>query len=100
MFDIHIHIHENKTTLKQLEKIMASIQELSDKVDALQVSLDLEQAAVASAISGLNQTISDLQALLVDGGTAEQRQALADKLDAIKADLEGTVADEPAVEPV
>lgn len=79
---------------------MASIQELSDKVDALQVSLDLEQAAVASAISGLNQTISDLQALLVDGGTAEQRQALADKLDAIKADLEGTVADEPAVEPV
>jgi hypothetical protein len=75
---------------------MASIQELSEKVDALQVSLDLEQEAVNNAIAGLSQTIADLQALIVDGGTAEQRQELADKLDAIKADLEGTVADEPA----
>ena len=94
MFDIHIHIND-----KNLKKIMASIQELSEKVDALQVSLDLEQEAVNNAIAGLSQTIADLQALIVDGGTAEQRQELADKLDAIKADLEGTV-DEGEVAPV
>jgi hypothetical protein len=94
MFDLHIHIND-----KNLKKIMASIQELSEKVDALQVSLDLEQEAVNNAIAGLSQTIADLQALIVDGGTAEQRQELADKLDAIKADLEGTV-DEGEVAPV
>lgn len=94
MFDIHIHIND-----KNLKTIMASIQQLSEMVDQLQQSLDLEQEAVSSAIASLEQTIADLQALIVDGGTAEQRQALADKLDVIKADLEGTV-DEGEVAPV
>lgn len=78
---------------------MASIQELSEMVDQLQQSLDLEQEAVSSAIASLEQTIADLQTLIVDGGTAEQRQELADKLAAIKVDLEGTV-DEGEVAPV
>ena len=94
MFDIHIHIND-----KNLKKIMASIQELSEMVDQLQQSLDLEQEAVSSAIASLEQTIADLQTLIVDGGTAEQRQELADKLAAIKVDLEGTV-DEGDVAPV
>ena len=73
-------------------EIMASITELTAKVDALQTSLDAEQEQIKTAIDGLNQSITDLQAIVAEGGTAEERQALADKLDAIKTDLEGTVA--------
>lgn len=70
---------------------MASIEELSAKVDALQVSLDEEQAAITAAIDGLNQTIVDLQAQLAEGATPEAIQAVLDKVEAVKADLEGTV---------
>lgn len=73
---------------------MNSIKELAQKVDALQVSLDNEQAQVAAAIAGLEQTIVDQLALIADGGTVEERQAIADKLDAIKADLENTIPDD------
>lgn len=74
---------------------MASISELSSKVDALQAALDSEQQEIADAIAQLNQTISDLQAIVSDGGTAEERQAIADKLDAITTDLQGTINANP-----
>lgn len=70
---------------------MATIQELSAKVDELQVSLDAEQEAIEAAIADLNQSIADLQVLIVSGGTEEERQALLDKLNAVKEDLEGTL---------
>ena len=76
---------------EKLDKIMANIDELTAQVDALQVSLDDEQAAIAAAIAGLQVSITDLTALVADGGTADQRQALSDKLAAITADLQGTV---------
>jgi septal ring factor EnvC (AmiA/AmiB activator) len=85
-------LHLFKKLNKKLKKIMANITELTAKVDALQTALDAEQQQIADAIAALNQSITDLQALVADGGTAEERQALADKLDAIKTDLEGTVA--------
>ena len=76
---------------------MPTLQELSAKVDDLQVSLDNEQQQVKdlldaanATISGLNDTIAQLQA---SGGTDADRQAVADKLTALKTDLEGTVAD-------
>lgn len=74
---------------------MATIQELSAKVDALQVALDLEQQQIADAIAALQATVADLQALVVDGGTAEERQAVSDKLDAVIADLQATIPDTP-----
>jgi len=87
MFDIHIH----RVTPKQIIIIMEKLDELSAKVDALQVSLDAEQEAIAAAINGLSATIVDLQAQLADGATPEAVQSIIDKVDAIKADLEGTV---------
>lgn len=72
---------------------MASIQQLNDKLDELQVSLDNEQAQILDAIAALEQTILDLQAIVADGGTEAERQALLDKMDAIKADLESTIPD-------
>jgi hypothetical protein len=45
-----------------------------------------------TAIAALTQANADLQLLVADGGTAEERQAVLDKLNAAKADLEATVA--------
>lgn len=78
---------------------MPTIQEISAKADELQVALDIEQQQVAdllalkeAAIVSLNETIAALELLVADGGTAAERQAVLDKLDATKTDLEGTVA--------
>ena len=78
---------------KNIKLIMNSIKDLTEKVDALQVSLDNEQAEIAKAIEGLQATVAELNVLVADGGTAEQRQALADKLDAIQKDLQATIPD-------
>jgi uncharacterized coiled-coil protein SlyX len=71
-------------------KNMATIAELSAKVDDLQVSLDAEQQKIADAIAALNLVIADLQAALAGAATPEAIQAVADKVDAVKADLEST----------
>lgn len=71
---------------------MPTLEEISAKVDELQTALDTEQEQIAAAIEGLNATIADLTSQLADGGTPEARQAVLDKLNAIKTDLEGTVA--------
>ncbi len=76
-----------------IQIIMATIADLTEKVDALQVALDNEQAQILAAITDLEETIAELQDLVADGGTAEERQALADKLDVIKSDLEATIPD-------
>lgn len=80
---------------------MANITELQTLVAELQASLDAEQTQIAEAITALEQTITDLEALVAEGGTQEQRQALFDQLTLIKEDLESTIPDaEPPVEPV
>lgn len=73
---------------------MANITELQTLVEELQASLDAEQTQVVEAITALETTIANLQALVAEGGTQEQRQAIFDALTAIKTDLESTI--EPA----
>jgi len=99
LFNFTIYSTNNREILKQLYKqnlkldiIMANITELTQKVDDLQIALDAEQVQIAEAIAALQQAIIDLEAMVAEGGTAEERQALADKLDSIKTDLEATVA--------
>lgn len=97
LFTIHIHHHhhvDNDTIINQkLDKLMANIHELQAQVAQLQADLDAEQQQIADAIAALNQTIVDLQAMVAEGGTAEERQALADALTAISDDLKGTIPD-------
>lgn len=78
---------------------MPTLAEISAKADELQVSLDSEQARVKelldekdTTITTLNETITQLQGMVTDGGTVEERQALLDKLTAFKDDLESTVS--------
>jgi len=78
---------------------MPTLAELNAKVDELQVSLDAEQQQVAdllaqntATIATLNETITTLQGQVADGGTEADRQAVLDKLNSLKTDLEATVA--------
>lgn len=83
---------------KQLKTIMATLQELNDKVTELQAAVDAEQQQIAdllatnaSVIVDLNTQITALQAQLEGAATPEALQVILDGLNAIKADVEGTV---------
>ena len=74
---------------------MATLEEISVKVDELQAALDAEQEQIAilisakdAAITGLTESIAALEAMVAEGGTAEARQAVVEKIEAVKADLE------------
>lgn len=78
---------------------MPTLEEISAKADELQTALDAEQQQVAdllaeknATIATLNETISTLEGQVADGGTPEARQAVLDKLNGLKSDLEATVA--------
>jgi predicted RNase H-like nuclease (RuvC/YqgF family) len=102
-----------KIIQKQNQSIMATITELTQKVDALQTqvtdltdAVNTEQQQITDAINALNATIAELQANIANGGTQEERQALADKLTQISTDLQtakddlaSTIADTPPIEP-
>ena len=89
-----------KKIITQNTNTMATIAQLTEKVDALQTSLDAEQSEIQAAIDALNTTVQELRDQVANnsGGTVEERQALADKLDSIKTDLEGTISNDPPLE--
>ena len=78
---------------------MPTLQELSVKVDDLQVALDAEQQQVTdlltanqTTVDSLNAVVTDLTAQVVSGGTEAERQAILDKLNSAIADIQTTVA--------
>lgn len=73
-----------KTNLK-LKTMALSVDELSSKLDALQVTLDEKQAAIDAGFAGLKQQIAGLIA-----AGSPNLQPLADKIDALAADLAST----------
>ena len=102
VFNITINIPATEITediivflTEKFQQIMAKISELQAQVDELQVALDTEQQQIADALAELNATIEELRAIVADGGTEAERQALADKLTAITADLQGTIPETP-----
>jgi Tfp pilus assembly protein FimV len=75
---------------------MPTLAELSAKVDELQTSLDEEQQQVANKIAELEAIAAELR---TTGGTDADRQAVADKIDAVAADLKATIPDDVVPEP-
>jgi hypothetical protein len=71
---------------------MPTLAELSAKVDELQGHLDTEQQEVADAIAALQAAVADLTA---SGGSDADRQAVADKINAVITDLQGTISNAP-----
>ena len=103
IFNFYYGNSENTNVLlnqivNKLNLLEINIQELTAKVDLLDATLQSEQESIALALAGLNQLVTELNALVADGGTEAERQALADKLDVITADLAATIPDLP--EPV
>ena len=81
---ITININSN------LNQIMSKIDELAAEVAKLQVSVDATQEKVLIAVSGLKATIASLEALLAEGASAEQIQAVIDAIKVVSADVEST----------
>lgn len=79
---------------------MATLAELNAKVDELQTALDAEQEEIKTAIGTLEATNAELRTQIVDGGTAEERKALSDKIDTVITDLKATVGDTTPTPPV
>lgn len=86
------HFSELKTQLKTMAN---SIKDLTAQVGDLQSALDAEQEQIKAAIDKLDAAIADLNTKVTEGGTSEERDALAAKLTEIKSDLQGTIPDEP-----
>ena len=85
------------TNLK-LDRIMALIEELNAKVTELQAAVDAEQEQIAALLAtntatvvALTEQIAALEAALASGATADQLTTVIAALEAVKADVEGTV---------
>lgn len=73
--------------------IMATVSELSAKVDELQAHLDTEQEQIQNALNTLVAQNEELKKQIEDLGGSEALQAVADKLDGVISDLKGTIPD-------
>lgn len=82
---------------RQLGHVMATIQELNDKLDSLQSDLDAEQAQIQAALDAQAALIAELQAQVAAGSAAtpEQLQSVIDRITAISSDLKSTIPDAP-----
>ena len=69
---------------------MALVEQLEEKIGALQTSVDTFQEVAISKVAELNAVITDLQGQIANGATPEQLQTLLDKITVVKDDLEAT----------
>ena len=94
----YYHFNNEGEILKQLSLIFKNQQNMANELETLtalvadlQTSLDVKQAAIASALAAFEKTIADLTAQLSTGGaTAAQLQTIIDSVTASKVDLEST----------
>ncbi len=100
--NIHIYHHDHNSDQinHKLDILMSKITDLQAEVESLQVSVDAEQAQIAillegqtATITALNAVIDDLKAQLAEVGSPTDIQAVIDRLEAIKADVESTVVE-------
>jgi phage-related tail protein len=106
-FEIHIHqtVDTNEVEkklnriIKQNTDLMATVAQLNEKVDLLQTTIDETQAAALEKITTLETTVQELRDQIANGGSTEELQAIADKLDAATADLKSTFPTAPPVDP-
>lgn len=82
---IHIHIHaDNHLLNKKIDKLMATVQEITDAIAKLQADLDAKQAALATLIQSLKDQIA------AGGATPAQLQTILDSINTVDTDVNST----------
>lgn len=111
-FIVHVHIHNHQSeskldeilklsrlTLKNQDKIMATIQELQAKIVELETAVNDEQQEVSNALAALEAKIAELEAIIANGGNATELQAAVDSISTIIEDVKTTIPNLPPPEP-
>jgi formate-dependent nitrite reductase cytochrome c552 subunit len=99
MFTIHVHHHFHsedddiqKLILKNLQIIMGKLEDLDQKVNELQSTVDDVQEKIATRLAADDAIIAELKAKLEAGAgiTNDELQSVIDKVEAARADLAAT----------
>jgi hypothetical protein len=108
-FEIHIHqtVDVNQVEkkldriIKQNTELMATIQELNQKVADLQAAVDTEQQEVSNALAALQAEVQRLTDIINSGtgATPEQLQTVVDNINGIIEDVKTTIPNLPEPEP-
>lgn len=109
--EIHHYLHQDpdddSKVIKLLRQIInlntttvAKIDEVNEKLTALQTAVDEEQQEVANALAALQTEVQTLKDIIAAGGAAteEQLQAVVTNIDAIIADVKTTIPNLPPPE--
>ena len=81
----------------QLNSLTMAFNTLEERFTALETAVATERQQILDALAELQEANADLQLLVADGGTVEQRAALALRMENLTATVAAIIPDVPPV---